>query len=552
MGEATVKIRMRLPKFGSFSVCLLCAALFLDVAPFYSTALGADSDNELSANITNVGDSSFDLIDWCVLGGYGVGMMCVGWYYSRAKNVDEYLLGGRHMKPWAVGISLFSTLMSTLTYLAYPGEMIRHGPLYFSGMLSYPLVYLFVSRLIIPSFMRLRVTSAYEILELRLGVSVRLLGSSLFLLLRFLWMAMIVYATSSVILVPLLGLPAKSIPWVCAIMGTVTVAYTSMGGFRAVVFTDVAQTLIMLVGIFASLFFISHAVGGVGNWWPNSWLPQWDPPTLLFESGSRISVGAALISTFAWYVCTAGSDQMAIQRYLATRDLSAARQMFAVSLICDIFVAMLLAVTGLALLAYFQSHPELLGAGSALESNTDQLMPKFISKVLPTGLGGLVVAGILSAAMDSLSSGVNSSCSVITVDWLDRFRTRTSRDPVKEVREAKFISWIVGVCVILLSLFANIVPGNLLEKCYTIVNLFTAPLFVLFFLAMFVPWATSTGAWAGSITSAGFALAVAYGHILNLSFIWVTPVALVTGAAIGCLVSLLPIGARRPMLETAQ
>jgi SSS family solute:Na+ symporter len=496
--------------------------------------------------------ASFEFLDWLVLGLYGVAMMAVGWYYSRVKTVDEYLLGARHMKPWAVGISLFSTLMSTLTYLAYPGEMIRHGPLYFSGMLSYPLIYLIVARFIIPFIMRLRVTSAYEILEQRFGLSVRMLGSSLFLLLRLMWMAVIIYATSSVVVVPLLGLPISSTPYVCATMGIVTVAYTSMGGLRAVVFTDVAQTMVMLLGICVSLAIVSSAMGGVGHWWPAHWLSHWDPPTLFIESHSRMSVGAALVSTLAWYICTAGSDQMAIQRYLATRDLPSARRMFGISLFCDVFTAVLLAILGLALLAYFTVHPEMLPAGETAETHPDQLLPLFIAKVLPAGLGGLVIAGILSAAMDSLSSGINSSCSVITVDWIGRFRSSRTADQERGVREAKIVSWFVGILVVVLSMFAYMVSGDLLEKCYTIVNLFTAPLFVLFFMAMFVPWATTLGTWLAAVASIVVAVGMAHAGLFGLSFVWITPVSLLAGVIVGCLSSVLPLGKRRPMLETVQ
>ncbi len=159
-----------------------------------------------------------------------------------------------------------------------------------------------------------------------------------------------------------------------------------------------------------------------------------------------------------------------------------------------------------------------------------------------------MVAGILSAAMDSLSSGVNSSCSVITVDWLDRFR-RKKLHGQQHVREAKVISWLVGLAVVLLSLFASIVEGNLLEKCYTVVNLFTAPLFVLFVLAMFIPWATVFGTWMGAVGSIAIAIAMAYGELFGLSFLWLTPVSLFVGIVVGCLSSLIPIGNRRPMLN---
>ena len=113
---------------------------------------------------------SMSYFDWAVIGLYAVGMLAVGWYYSRrTATTDDYLLGGRNMNPLNVGLSLFATLLSTISYLAYPGEMIRYGPMILAMVVAYPFVALVVGWLMIPFFMRLQVTSAYQILEMRLG-----------------------------------------------------------------------------------------------------------------------------------------------------------------------------------------------------------------------------------------------------------------------------------------------------------------------------------------------------------------------------------------------
>ena len=255
------------------------------------------------------------------------------------------------------------------------------------------------------------------------------------------------------------------------------------------------------------------------------------------------------MAQLTWFVCTSGSDQMAIQRYLATRDAKAASQTLKIALCLDAVVAVILATLGLALFAYFNAYPAMLPDGETLISGADQLLPHYIVRALPAGISGLIIAGILSAAMNSLSSGVNSSCSVITVDWVDRFR-RTSLTAGAHVREVKAISWFVGVAVVGLSLLAELVPGNLLEKCYTIVALLVGPLFVLFFMAMFVPWATVFGTWVAAVASIAVAMAIAYGRILGLSFLLVMPISLAVGVVVGCLASFIPIGpVARPMLE---
>jgi SSS family solute:Na+ symporter len=494
----------------------------------------------------------FQPIDWLVLVGYAGLMIGIGVYYERrSKTTDDYLLGGRTMRPWAVGLSYYATLFSTISYLAYPSEMIQNGPLILSAILGYPFIYLVVSRLLIPFIMTLPVTSAYEILEKRLGLSVRMLGSTFFLLLRLMWMSVIIYATADTILVPLLRLDSSATPYVCLGLGTLTVVYTSLGGLRAVIWTDVAQLLILFSGAILSILFVTYYMGGVGAWLPREWDPNWETPRLWFDPTARVTIASAILSSFVWYVCTAGSDQMAIQRYLATRDKRSAQRMFKISLVSDASVAILLAILGLALHAYFRAHPQMLPDGETLATGADRLLPQFIVKGLPMGITGLVIAGLLSAAMSSLSSGLNSTCTVITVDWIDRFRKIKLRD-AEHMQLAKRVSWLLGTAIVALSMFAGTVEGNLMEVSNKLVNLLTAPLFVLFFMAMFVPWATTFGTWMAAIASVAMAVAISHFELGGLSFLWIMPMSLVAGVFVGCLASFAPIGKPRPMLKVKQ
>ncbi|MFP4501269.1 MAG: sodium:solute symporter family transporter [Candidatus Hydrogenedentota bacterium] len=484
------------------------------------------------------------VLDWVVIAAYMAAMVGVGWYYARRITTrDDYLLGGRTMRPFAVGLSMFASLLSTITYLSVPGEMIKHGPMIVGKYVVYPLLFVAIGWLIIPFIMRLKITSAYEILEQRLGLSVRMLGSFFFLALRLMWMAVIIYATSSAVLVPMLGWPQTATPVVCAVLGLVTVVYTSMGGIRAVVMTDVVQTLILFGGAGLTLAIITLDLGGVGAWWPTEWSPQWDPLKFGYDPNARITVMGAMIAGFAWHFCTAGSDQVAIQRYLSTRDAKSARRVVAVSLITDITVGTFLAILGLALFAYFAANPHLMPDTHTIGTNADTLFPRFIIMSLPMGITGLVVAGLLAAAMSSLSSGVNSSCSVISVDFLDRFGGSGERHTAKwNVNRDKWVSVVVGVVVVLMSAGVNYVGGNLLEVTFKVVNLLTAPLFVLFFMALFIPWGTAPASFIAGVVSAVVAIGVGYFNWFGLSFIWIMPLSLLAGVVVGPLLSLLPIG----------
>ena len=482
-------------------------------------------------------------LDWLVLAAYGCLMLGVGLYYARQnKSADDYLLGGRRMSPIALGLSLFATLVSTLSYLATPGEMVANGPMMITQVAAHPLIFVIVGYGLIPLLMRQPVTSAYELLETRLGTSIRMAGAGVFLLLRFGWMATILFATSKVVLVPLLGLEDWWTPWLCVALGVVTAMYSSSGGVKAVVTTDAIQAITMLVGAVVTVAVITHRMGGVAEWWPQDWPSHWQTPSWGFDPNVRVSFGILVLSTTLWYVCTNGSDQMSIQRFLSTRDAAAARRTLAVAQITDATVAILLAITGVAVLGFYRAHPPELTDGATLSSAGDRLFPRFIMTQMPMGLSGLVLAAILSAGLSSLSSGVNSACAVLDRDFLSRRSGHLSSGTATVVR-LKRLTWVVAWVAIALSLLNATIEGNLVERCFKLVNLLTAPLFVLFFLALLVPWANAAGAWLGLVGSILTAVMIAYsrdlGLNLRINFVWMMPCSLLVGVTLGTVASAL-------------
>ena len=476
-------------------------------------------------------------LDWLVLAAYALLMLGVGLFYAgRNKTADDYLLGGRRMSPVAVGLSLFATLVSTLSYLGTPGEMIANGPMMTLQLVAYPLVFVIVGYGLIPLLMRQPVTSAYEILEARLGMSIRMAGAAVFVLLRFGWMATILFATARVVLVPLLGIDPGWTPWLCAAIGLLTAMYSSWGGIKAVVTTDAIQSVTMLAGAIVTLVVISVRTGGIAGWWPDHWPSHWQTPSWGFDPEARVSFGILLISTTLWYVCTNGSDQMSIQRFLSTRNASAARKTLAVAQVTDAIVSLLLGLTGIAVLGFYQAHLPEFTDGQAVHAAGDQLFPRFIMTEMPAGLSGLVLAAILSAAMSSLSAGVNSVCAVLDRDFLSR-RSAGVPPEASTVARLKGLTWLVALVAVALSMLNLLIEGNLLERCFKVINLLTAPLFVLFFLALFVRWANGIGAWLGLFFSTATAISIAYapdlGLPIGISFVWMMPCSLLVGIVVG-------------------
>jgi SSS family solute:Na+ symporter len=481
-------------------------------------------------------------IDWMIVWAYLAGMMVIGYVFSKKnKSEKDFLLGGGKMNPVAVGLSLFATLLSSLSYLSYPGEMIKYGPVIFSGVLAFPLIYYIVGWFLIPRFMQLKVTSAYEILEINLGVSIRLLATFFFLSLRFLWMGTIIFITVNTAVISIFGFEdsAANTLWISVVLIGVTIIYTTMGGLKAVVFTDVVQSVVLLGGALLTLILVSLYFGSATSWIPTKWMDHWGDFTWGIDARERLSIGNALLMTVIWYVASSGSDQMSIQRFLATENIRSARKTFAVSLITSFVAQVLLGLVGIAVVAYFLDNPQFLSSEETVATQADNLFPKFILVGLPIGISGLVAAGILAAAMSSLSSGLSATSSVISEDLIKRFTGKLKPKKADQLKRIRILSLFVGIFTLALSLLISKVEGNLYDIIVKVVNLFVSPLFVLFFMALFIPFATARGVFIGGMVSIGVAIAVAFYKFMGIEVLFITPASLFSGIAAGILFSYL-------------
>jgi len=223
---------------------------------------------------------------------------------------------------------------------------------------------------------------------------------------------------------------------------------------------------------------------------------------------------------------------MAIQRYLATRDAKAARRAFLVTGLANIIITLCLASLG-----FFQTHPELLAQGMTIDQDGDKLFPFFIVRFLRPGITGLVIAGLLAAAMSSLSSGINSASSVVSVDFVDRFRPPDRVDSdAAQMRRARLIAVVSGLAAVLLSTVMGGVTGNIMEVTVRTNHIFVAPLFGLFFMALFVPFATTVGTIVGAVAGCAVAVVIAYWDLITggatLSFQWISLISLTVNMAV--------------------
>jgi len=480
----------------------------------------------------------------------------IGIYYSRRQTTtEEYFVGGRSISPFLAGISLYATLFSTLSYIGVPGEIIQNGPVLIAvGLLAAPLIYVIVGYWVIPMIMKLPVTSAYELLEKRLGFSVRLLGSGIFLLTRLLWMSVMLYTTSFVLVTVMGWSPAMATP-LAIIAGALTAVYTVTGGLKAVVVSDVVQFFVLLTGAIFTLIYITVSMGGIKEWWPTSAPSHWQPqPFFSLDPDVRVTVVGTFIGAIIWWVCTSASDQMAIQRYLSTRNEKTARRAFLHNTFGNIGVTVALGFVGLAVLGFYRANAGSIPSTLSLAGKGDVFFPHYVSHYLPAGIPGLVLAGLLAAAMSSLSSGINSTITCITTDFINPFRSGEPLSQKQQLKNARYLAAIISITAIVGSQLASVIPGNLMEVASKTVNLLICPLFGLFFLALFIKFATPFGSMMGAIYSFAAALLVGYWEVLiggdQISFQWISPIALGVTMICGPLFSLLPTRGKSPQVLT--
>jgi len=518
--------RITTPARATLVVCALLAA---------GSATGQDTPPPLSA-------TGLATVDWVIIVVYALATIGLGWYFSRNQSsTTEYFIGSGNMNPLLIGVSLFATLLSTITYLSIPGEIVGKGPIYITTLIALPLIYPVVAYVMLPIYMKLRVTSAYELLEAQLGLSVRLLGVFMFLLLRLVWMSLLVYFVCKAMSV-MMGLDESAIPWIVLVTGLVSVTYTSLGGLRAVVITDLVQTILLFGGALLVVIMITVKMGGFG-WFPTSFQAHWDAqPIFSFDPKTRLTVVGTVISIWTWYICTVGGDQVSIQRFMATKDAKSARRAFATQLWANAFITLTLVFVGFALMGYFQAHPGLLPEGYTLKGNADDLYPRFISYHLPVGVSGFVVAAMLAAAMSSIDSGVNSITAVVMTDLLDRFGLKPKSER-SHLIAARCLAFGIGAVVVFGSSFMGLIEGNITTVTNKTANLLVTPIFGLFFFALFVPRASAIGAWTGWFFGTTTAVLIAFSGFFfgrdpetgydPISFQWIAPTAIVVNLATG-------------------
>lgn len=462
---------------------------------------------------------------------FGIGIYCAFGH----KSLTGYFLGGRDVPWWAAACSGIAAIVSGVAYLGAPGLAFSQSYAYHQMRLGIPLALLVLCAVMLPIFFRLNICSIYEYLERRFDRRVRLLASALFLFSKCGYLAIVIYAPSLVV-ARATGLP---LTFVIFATGLGTAAYTLMGGIKAVIWTDTIQLGVFVAGIFVTLgLVIARVPGGLGEVMQTADAAgRLDLVNWSLDPNETYTVWSGLIGGTFLLISQFGSNQAEIQRFLTTKSIRQANWAMASSLLLSIAVGVCLFFIGTALFGFYSAFPEKGG----LTTDPNQVFAKFIIEEMPTGLRGLLVAAVLSASMSTISVILNSTATVVSVDFAPLWRKHAST-----VKGARWMTLVLGLLVTTLASFGGRF-GNLLEASSHVISLFVGGMTGVFLLGMLSRRATATGGFIGMLAGMAAAFAVNFGT--DWSFLWLSPVSatvtIVTGLAISHLTA-------RPSPEVAR
>lgn len=393
---------------------------------------------------------NFSTLDYSIVIVYLIGVVILGIIISgKQKNSVDYFLGGKQLPWWAVGLSIVASETSTLTFISIPGLAYKSNMMFLQLVFGYFIGRIIVSLVFIPAYYRGEIETAYDFLGKRFGQGLRKLASSVFIVTRVLASGVRLFATA----IPVHIITGLDYPTSIAIIGIFTLIYTYLGGLKAVVSMDVLQMFIYIGGAVASIIVILHYLpNGLSDVIHYSTLEankfsifnfNFGGSFLEFLASPYTIIGGVLGGTFLT-MASHGTDQLLVQRLLGCKSVRDSQK----ALILDASVIVIqfafFLFLGLCLYAFYQGLPfnKLLLKSTGLNlASSDEVFPKFIVEMLPTGVAGIVIAGVLASAMGTLSSAISSLASST---YLDLFKQKIEKNNVPLEKESNNSSPLVN------------------------------------------------------------------------------------------------------------
>lgn len=482
--------------------------------------------------------SNLPLLDIVIIIAYLIGMVLVGLYFSRRNtSADEFTKAAGRIPGWAIGISIYATFLSSNTFLGVPGKAYGGNWNAFVFSLSMPLAAWIATRYFVPFYRSTGEVSAYTNLEKRFGTWARTYAVVCFLLTQLARIGSIFFGIS----LTLQALTGYSMVTIMLITGICIVIYTVMGGIEAVIWTEVVQGILKTLGAVIIIYLVVREVpGGFGE------IIQTGRADHKFSLGSLVpdfvssSFWVVLLYGFFINLNNFGMDQNYVQRYHTAISAREANQSVWLCVWIYVPVSLLFFVIGTCLYTYYQQNPELLQTitlqaaserlGLAVNHPEtvklaatmnpadygDKVMPHFMVYMIPTGLLGLIISAILSAAMSTISSGMNASATVFTEDIYKRYFNRSSSEK-NSLRILYIATVIVGLTGMLCGI-AMIGIKSLLDAWWTLSGIFAGGMLGLFLLGLISKKTENRDALAGTLGGILVILWMTFSYLIPESY----------------------------------
>ena len=434
------------------------------------------------------------LLDLAVIVVYVAALASFGIRYSKRQTcLDRYFVAKRTIPAWAMGLSLLATLISSVTFIAYPGSAYAGDWANLVPGFMVVIVLALVGLFIIPFFRQAVGVSAYEYFGKRFGNGVRIYSSLAFSATLFSKAGFVFYLLALTVS----GMTHWDTHYIIFLIGTITTCYTLIGGMEAIIWADVLQGFVLWAGIFICLgFLLFLPPGGPTEALRLAWMshkirlgsmaPDLTRPTFLVLS----------LYGFFFYLQRYTADQTIVQRYLAAKSNTAALRGIALGAVLCIPVWALFMLIGTLCWSFYRLTHETL---PSYITKPDEVFPYFIVTHLPTGLAGFFLAALFGAAMANLSSDLNSLAAVGTEDFYRLFRPSATEG--ERLRAAKVIVAFCGALCVAIAIALARTRGTALSLWYTVSSIVAAGLAGLFLLAFFFERAGKMAAWLGIAAS---------------------------------------------------
>jgi solute:Na+ symporter, SSS family len=435
------------------------------------------------------------LLDYIVIASYFALVLGVGFFFlKRQKSTRDYFIANRRIPGWAMGIALIATLISNITFLANPAASFAGDLRQFTNSLMAIAIMFPVALILIPFYRNSIGMSLYEFFEKRFGYAIRFYGAITFILYYLSRLGVILFSLAVAINV----MTGWNIYHILIGLGIITILYTLTGGIEAVTWIDVFQGILFIA---VGFMLLAIALFGANYGTVEILNAAWEKGKFsLGESGfslQRDTVLVMLLYGFAQHSHNFGTDQTMVQRYLTAKSTRQAVRSALISGIACVPVWGLFFFVGIALWAYYTYS----GVNLPIEvlEKPDRILPYFVMQQLPAGIIGLVIAALLSAAMSTISGGLNSTSTVFTNDIVKKVFPLSSDKNL--LGTGRFTVFVAGSLSLLIAMWLVNRTGQVLEIYFTALSIFSGGILGLVILAFTVKKASTRGVGLGILAT---------------------------------------------------